>query len=57
MKKDFVDKLLHLINNDMSLIFGVPPAPALDGMSAIDYYEFLKLFFPIDLDLKIRKKL
>ena len=44
-KKDSVDKLLHLINNDMSLIVGVPSAPALDGMSAADDYEFLKLFF------------
>ena len=44
-KKDSVDKLLHLINNDLSLIVGVPSAPALDGMSAPDDYEFLKLFF------------
>ena len=33
-KKDSVDKLLHLINNDISLIVGVASAPALEGMSA-----------------------
>jgi hypothetical protein len=42
-KEDSVDKLLHLINNNISLIVGVPTAPALDGMSAPDY-KFLKLF-------------
>ena len=31
-KKDSVDKLLHLVNNDMSLIVGVHSAPVLDGM-------------------------
>ena len=56
-KKDSVDKLLHLINNDMSFIVGVPSAPALDGMSAPDDCEFLKLFFPVDPDMKIRTKL
>ena len=40
-KKDFVDKLLHLINNDMSFIVGVPSAPALDDMSAPEDYEFI----------------
>ena len=46
-KKDSVDKLLHLINNDMSLIvgsyahiFAQCSAPALDGMSAPNDYEF-----------------
>ena len=48
-KKDSVDKLLHLIN-DMSLL-GVPSACLL-----IDY-EFLKLFFLVDPDMKIRTKL
>ena len=54
-KKNSVDKLLHLINNDMSLIVGVPTytyahifaqfsAPALDDMSAPGGYGFLKLF-------------
>ena len=63
-KKDSVDKLLHLINNDLSLIVGVPTqtythilaqfsAPALDGMSALDDYKFLKLFFHVDPDIKI----
>ena len=55
-KKDSVDKLLHLINNDMSLIFGVPSAPAHDGMSAVGY-EFLKLFFPVDSEMKMRTNL
>ena len=32
-------------------------APALDGMSAPDDYEFLKLFFPVDPDMKIKTKL
>ena len=44
-KKDSVDKLLHLINNGISFIVGVPSAPALDGMSTPDDYKFLKLFF------------
>ena len=56
-KKDSVDKLLNLINNDISLIVGVPSAPALDGMSAPDDNAFLKLFFPIDPDIKIRTNL
>ena len=50
-KKDSVDRLLDLINNDVSLIVGDPPAPALDGMSAPRGYEFLKLLFPIDSDI------
>ena len=56
-KKDSVDKLLHLINNDIALIVGVASVLALDGMSAPDDYEFLKLFFPVDPDMKIRTKL
>ena len=56
-KKDSVDKLLHLINNNISLIVGVPSVPELDSMSAADDYEFLKLLFPIDPDMKIRTKL
>ena len=55
-KKDSVDKILHLMNNDISLIVGDPSAPALDGMSAPGGYEFL-IFFPIDPDIKIRTKL
>jgi hypothetical protein len=46
-KKDSVDKLLRLINNDISLIVGSYvhileqcSGPALDGMSAPDDYEF-----------------
>ena len=58
-KKDSVDKLLHLINNDISLIDGSYAhilaqcsAPALDGMSAPDDYDFLQLFFfPTDPDI------
>ena len=56
-EKDSVDKLLHLINNDISLIVGVASAPALDIMSAADDYEFLKLLFSVDPDMKIRTKL
>ena len=50
-KKDSVDKLLRLINNDISLIVGVPTythilaqlsAPALDGICASDDHEFFK---------------
>jgi hypothetical protein len=33
-KKDSVDKLLYLINNDISLIVGGPSATALDGISS-----------------------
>ena len=56
-KKDSVGKLLHFINNDMSFIVGVASAPAQDGMSAPDDYEFLKLLFPVDPDMKIRTTL
>ena len=44
-KKDSADKLLHLINNDISFIVGVFSAPAQEGMSAADY-KFL-IFFPL----------
>jgi hypothetical protein len=40
-KKHSIDTHLHLINNDI-LIVGVAFAPALDGMSAAEDYEFLK---------------
>ena len=56
-KKDSVHKLLNLINNDISLIVGVPSAPALDGMSAVDDCEFLKLFYSVDSYMKIRTNL
>ena len=40
-KKHSIDTHLHLINNDI-LIVVVAFAPALDGMSAAEDYEFLK---------------
>jgi Aminoglycoside N3''-acetyltransferase len=66
-EKYSIYKLLHLINNYI-LIVGVPmqtythilaqfSAPALDGIFAQYDYEFLKLLFPIDPDIKIGKKL
>ena len=66
-KKDSVDKLLHLINSDI-LIVGFPSytcmhifaqfsKPELEGISVKDEYEFLKLFFPVDSDMKITTKL
>ena len=56
-EKDSVDKLLHFINNGLSLIVGVPSTPALDAMSAVGDHEFLKLFFPVDSDMEIRTNL
>ena len=56
-EKDSEDKLMRLINNDISLIVGVPSAPVLNGMSVADDYEFLKLFFPVDPDTKIMTRL
>ena len=67
-KKDSVDKLLQLINNDILLIVGFPTqsyvhilaqcsVPMLDGMSAPDNYKFLKLFLPVDPHMKFRTKL
>ena len=39
-KKDSVEKVLHLRNDDISLIVGDPPTPAPDGMSVPGATEF-----------------